>query len=497
MSSNLINDMYQNDTKLNGLNISAFADKNFAPLNARYRSKSLSSDKLNNSNADRAAILEDVEAHHIAEKLETPGCLVQNKIMDQGAQSTTNSFKEGKASYGGTESPARGRRVIFCVHGNPSTGCCAVIETSADGTDPGKRNGSLTEIERHCHRSRNEEIDKRARRKLIIASILCVIFMIGEIVGGYISNSLAIATDAAHLLTDFASFMISLFSLWVASRPATRRMPFGWYRAEVIGALTSVLLIWVVTGVLVYMAIQRVIDKTFEIDATVMLITSAVGVAVNLVMGLTLHQHGHSHGGGGHGHSHSSSNPVLNNKKERSSESDVESSESHQHEHEHHAENINVRAAFIHVLGDFLQSFGVLVAAIVIYFKPEWNLVDPICTFLFSVLVLITTFNIIKDTLLVLMEGSPRGVDFQEVANSFLSLPGVVRVHNLRMWALSLDKTALAAHLAIRTGVSPQRVLDQATRLVHEKYNFFELTLQIEEFNDGMEECSQCKMPQS
>ncbi|XP_050669725.1 zinc transporter 2-like isoform X3 [Leptidea sinapis] len=401
-------------------------------------------------------------------------------------------IKEGKASYG-TESPARGRRVIFCVHGNPSTGCCAVIETSANG-DEKRRNGSITDIERHCHRSRNEEIDRRARRKLIIASILCVIFMICEIVGGYISNSLAIATDAAHLLTDFASFMISLFSLWVATRPATRRMPFGWYRAEVIGALTSVLLIWVVTGILVYMAIQRVIYQDFEIDATVMLITSAVGVAVNLIMGLTLHQHGHSHGGG-HGHSHGGNNPVLNNKKDRSDSEDAESASSTPVER--HTENINVRAAFIHVVGDFLQSFGVLVAAIVIYFKPEWVLVDPICTFLFSILVLLTTFNIIKDTLLVLMEGSPRGVDFQEVANTFLSLPGVLRVHNLRMWALSLDKTALSAHLAIRTGVSPQKILEQATRMVHEKYNFFEMTLQIEEFSDTMEDCNQCKMPQT
>ncbi|KAJ8736003.1 hypothetical protein PYW08_006659 [Mythimna loreyi] len=491
MSSNKISDKYANDTKINSF--SAFTDKNLAPINGRYRSKSLSSDKLNKTNADRAAILEDVEDHHITEKSETPGCLVGHRVSEQGGHIIMNGFKGDKVSYG-TDSPARGRRVIFCVHGNPSTGCCAVIETSADGENGDGHNGSISEVERHCHRSRNEEIDKRARRKLIVASILCVIFMIGEIVGGYLSNSLAIATDAAHLLTDFASFMISLFSLWVSSRPATRRMPFGWYRAEVIGALTSVLLIWVVTGILVYMAVQRVIYKEFEINATVMLITSAVGVAVNLVMGLTLHQHGHSHGGGGHGHSHGGNNPVLNNKKERG-DSDAESSNSHSHEH--HQENINVRAAFIHVLGDFLQSFGVLIAAIVIYFQPSWNLVDPICTFLFSVLVLITTFNIIKDTLLVLMEGSPRGVDFQEVANTFLSLAGVVRVHNLRMWALSLDKTALSAHLAIRTGVSPQKVLEEATRLVHDKYNFFEMTLQIEEFNDGMEDCSQCKMPQA
>jgi cation diffusion facilitator family transporter len=101
--------------------------------------------------------------------------------------------------------------------------------------------------------------------------------------GGYLSSSLAIATDAAHLLTDFASFMISLFALWVASRPATRVMSFGWHRAEVLGALTSVLMIWVVTGILVYLAVQRVITRDFEIESTSMLITSGIGVAVNLV----------------------------------------------------------------------------------------------------------------------------------------------------------------------------------------------------------------------
>lgn len=104
-----------------------------------------------------------------------------------------------------------------------------------------------------------------------------------SLAGGYLSSSLAIATDAAHLLTDFASFMISLFALWVGSRPATRIMSFGWHRAEVLGALTSVLLIWVVTGILVYLAVQRVITRDFEIESTSMLITSGVGLVVNLV----------------------------------------------------------------------------------------------------------------------------------------------------------------------------------------------------------------------
>ena len=97
----------------------------------------------------------------------------------------------------------------------------------------------------------------RARRKLVTATVLCVFFMIAEIVGGVLSNSLAIATDAAHLLTDFASFLISLFAIWMAAKPKSQKMSFGWHRAEVLGATVSVLMIWLVTGILVYLAIMR------------------------------------------------------------------------------------------------------------------------------------------------------------------------------------------------------------------------------------------------
>nr|CAD7570129.1 unnamed protein product [Timema californicum] len=289
--------------------------------------------------------------------------------------------------------------------------------------------------------------------------------------GGYLSSSLAIATDAAHLLTDFASFMISLISLWISARPPTRKMSFGWYRAEVIGALTSVLMIWVITAILVYMAIERVISKDFEINAVIMLITSAVGVLVNVVMGCTLHSHSHSHGS--HTHTH------------------IEDDE--RNLKDSHGDNINVRAAYIHVIGDFIQSIGVFIAALIIYFKPMWSIVDPICTFLFSVLVLLTTFAIIKDAIVVLMEG----VDFTSVLNTFLQQDGVLKVHNLRIWALSLDKTALSAHLAIRPGVNPQKILHQVNQEIHSRFNFFEMTLQIEEFDLNMEHCSQCQGPES
>jgi len=341
----------------------------------------------------------------------------------------------------------------------------------------------------HCHGIQFSQPDTKAKKKLILASILCLVFMVGEIIGGYLANSLAIATDAAHLLTDFASFMISLFSLWVATRPPTKRMSFGWYRAEVIGALTSVLLIWVVTGILVYLAVQRLISNEFDIDAKIMLITSGIGVLFNILMGLTLHQHGHSHGGGGshshdggnRGHSHSDpeSQPLLN-------------SNSHSHQSE---ENINVRAAFIHVIGDFVQSLGVFIAALVIYFKPTWIIVDPICTFLFSVLVLLTTVAILRDALTVLMEGSPRSLDFNSVQQAFLSIEGVSLVHNLRIWALSMDKTAVAAHLVVHRNVKNKDVLLEASRLIRSRFNIFEMTLQIEEFQAGMEYCTQCQDP--
>ncbi|XP_011641283.1 zinc transporter 2-like isoform X1 [Pogonomyrmex barbatus] len=404
-----------------------------------------------------------------------------------------NEFKD-KAIYGyGTSIPPNNnedeegeispRKVIFCVHGKLS-GCCTVVKGSTDDTIADYQQNPIISPEDHCHRERNEEIDKKARRKLIIASVLCVIFMIAEIAGGVLSNSLAIATDAAHLLTDFASFMISLFSIWVAGRPATRKMPFGWYRAEVIGALTSVLLIWVVTGILFYLAIERIVHKDFKLDATVMLITSAVGVAVNLVMGLSLHQHGHSHGGHSHGgHSHGGHDESH----------DVENALDDDLKGEHAKRNINVRAAFIHVLGDFIQSIGVFIAALIIYFKPSWSIVDPICTFLFSILVILTTVAIIKDVVNVLMEGIPKGFEYSQVENTFMQIDGVVKVHNLRIWALSLDKTALSAHLAIKPGTSPQNILRTATRNIHDKYKFFEMTLQIEEFNERMENCKQCK----
>lgn len=362
--------------------------------------------------------------------------------------------------------------IIYCSHGNVADTCCVPNGTSIDQRE---KQGAANES--HCHPTQKEDpVDRVARRRLIFASILCLLFMIGEVVGGLLANSLAIATDAAHLLTDFASFMISLMALWVSARPATKRMSFGWYRAEVIGALTSVLMIWVVTGVLVYLAIQRILNGNYEIQGLIMVITASVGVFVNIVMGISLQAGGVPHG---HGHSHEIESGLATTKDN----------------HNHGKGNLNVRAAFIHVIGDFIQSIGVLIASLVIYFEPKYVIADPICTFIFSALVLVTTFAIMKETLNVLMEGMPRGINFQEVQKMLFAISGVVKVHNLRIWSLSMDKTALSAHIAIAKGHNPMSILKQASREIHGNYNIFELTLQVEEYKEEMKDCEQCQEP--
>ncbi|XP_003739244.1 zinc transporter 2 isoform X2 [Galendromus occidentalis] len=386
-----------------------------------------------------------------------------------GAEGTPlNGGKKNKQNYKTIMTPR-------CIHGKEDCECDQkdTVASYQSWSDSGSD---------HCHVALEaSSTNASAKRKLIVASILCLGFMIVECVGGYLASSLAIATDAAHLLTDFASFMISLFAIWISQRPASKRMSFGWHRAEVIGALTSVLLIWVVTGILVFIAIERVLYKEYEIDSTVMLATAGVGVVVNIIMGCALHHgglpHGHSHGGQGHA-------------------DHVEEGHGHGHglDHVHDANaNINVRAALIHVIGDFLQSLGVLVAALVIYFFPHLKIVDPICTFAFSIIVLFTTITILRETIMVLMEGKPKGIDFHEVRELLTTISGVKHVHNLRIWALTMEKTVLSTHVGIEAGSSDyHRIQKECVRLLRAKYAFHEVTVQVEEWNPNMIDCSKC-----
>ncbi|XP_071520960.1 proton-coupled zinc antiporter SLC30A2-like isoform X2 [Panulirus ornatus] len=333
----------------------------------------------------------------------------------------------------------------------------------------------------HCHAPRlGYQASRHAMTKLSMACVLTTLFMIGEAVGGYFANSIAIMSDAAHLLSDLTSFIVSLVAIYLSMQPASKKMNFGYYRAEVLGAVISVLIIWVITGILVYAAIQRVVSMEFEVEADTMIIVSALGVVINIILGIVLHMGhgGHGHGHGGLGHSHGRGGHGHEASAERSSNSN----------------NINVRAAFIHVIGDLIQSIGVLIAAYIIRFYPQYKVADPICTFVFSILVIITTVPILKDLGTVLMEGMPPGIDYASVCSDLTALPGVKMVHSLHVWALTLDKNACAVHLAIGAETDPEIVLRDAQRVIRTRHQIFHTTIQVERYQPLlMDNCQQCQ----
>ncbi|NWS57611.1 ZNT8 protein, partial [Chunga burmeisteri] len=329
----------------------------------------------------------------------------------------------------------------------------------------------------HCHgysqayENRKSE-QHQARRKLCVASVICIFVMIAEITGEYIAGSLAVITDAAHILVDLTSFLISLFSLWLASKPPTKQLTFGWHRAEILGALMSMLIIWMVTGVLTYLASMRLLHPDYDIDATVMLITSACAVLANILLSLILHQTGHGHSHGAQAREHVSvppEKPALS--------------------------NASLRAAFVHAIGDLFQSISVLISALIIFFKPEYKVADPVCTFVFSIFVLATTITILRDILIVLMEGTSKGFAYDAVKARILAVEKVESVHNLHLWSLTMNQTILSAHVATADRADSQKILRDITQALFEHYSFCSITIQIETREDQKQDCIFCQEP--
>ncbi|XP_060780279.1 zinc transporter 4 isoform X2 [Neoarius graeffei] len=338
--------------------------------------------------------------------------------------------------------------------------------------------GSTSELEtepcENCVKRKEDVKRRKVMKKLVIAAVLYFLFMIGELVGGYIANSLAIMTDALHMLTDLVGIVVSLLALWLSAKPPTRTFSFGLHRLEVIAAAISVLLIYILTGVLLNEAVERTIQPDFTINGDVMLITAAVGVAVNLLMGVLLNQSGHLH-------SHSSGHT------QRRDQGRGRSQQSHG--------SLAVRAAFVHALGDLVQSVGVLVAAYIIRFKPEYKLADPVCTYIFSVLVLVTTVRIIRDTGLILLEGVPRHLNVSVMREELLKLDGVESVEDLKVWALTADRTVALAHLQLAPGSvgNWEEVQSKARHLLMMSHGVSHCTVQLQSNTQlGTQSCSSC-----
>jgi len=348
----------------------------------------------------------------------------------------------------------------------------------------------------HCHTysssadvsTRRQRTAAKARKKLLIAVFLTMIFVMGEVIGGYMSDSLAIMTDAAHMLSDLGSFIVGLLAIKLGSRPGGKKYSFGYHRAEALGALFTVVIIWYVTGVLVYLAAHRISTGDFEVDPIPMMAVAASAVLFNIVLGFVLHgvPHSHSHGGGGGGGSRAHSHLHHDN--------DGSGGESGDHKHSSDAEHLNVRAAMIHVLGDLIQSVGVLISSILIFFDPGLKMADPVCTVIFSFIVFCTTINVVRDTVRILMEGCPKSVSFDDVMSDLMNLLDVVLVHDLRIWSLTTDKNAVSVHLAVNPTGNSEKVLQAATKLLKDKHDIHVVTVQVELYKPQvMNTCESCQ----
>ena len=331
--------------------------------------------------------------------------------------------------------------------------------------------------------------NKVAMFKLKIISTVCCSFMIIEFICGYLAGSLAIMSDATHLLSDLAGFLISLFSLIVAMKPADRNFTFGYHRFEVLGALASILIIWGLTVWLLMAAIWR-IKHPNPIVGFLMVCIAAGGLLFNIIMNRVLAYNpvvNSMDSGMGAIKKNSEDeieiNNLDNNNDNNLKESLLDKNEIGQEELDHNLkadDNPVIRAAYIHILGDMIQSAGVLIAALIIYFfqdtHPGVRIVDPICTFCFAIVVLCTTFPVSRDCFYVLLESTPRDLDIESLYNELGAIEGVISVHDIHLWNISIGRPSIALHIICE---SPKDTLKIATQTC-KNYGIKHCTIQTE-----------------
>ena len=332
--------------------------------------------------------------------------------------------------------------------------------------------------------------NKVAMFKLKIISTVCCSFMIIEFICGYLAGSLAIMSDATHLLSDLAGFLISLFSLIVAMKPADRNFTFGYHRFEVLGALASILIIWGLTVWLLMAAIWR-IKHPNPIVGFLMVCIAAGGLLFNIIMNRVLAYNpvvNSMDSGMGAIKKNSEdeieiTNNLDNNNDNNLKESLLDKNEIGQEELDHNLkadDNPVIRAAYIHILGDMIQSAGVLIAALIIYFfqdtHPGVRIVDPICTFCFAIVVLCTTFPVSRDCFYVLLESTPRDLDIESLYNELGAIEGVISVHDIHLWNISIGRPSIALHIICENPKDTLRIATQTCK----NYGIKHCTIQTE-----------------
>jgi cobalt-zinc-cadmium efflux system protein len=288
----------------------------------------------------------------------------------------------------------------------------------------------------HGHGHSHGQIDpaRGGTRRLAFILALVLAYMVAEVVGGLLTNSLALLADAGHMLSDAGALALSLFALWIARRPPTSTHTYGFYRTEILAALVNGAAL-VAISVYVFVEAIRRIDTPPEIEGGLMMWIAAGGLAVNLA-GLWLLSGARS-------------------------------------------ESLNVRGAWLHVLTDALGSVGTLVAGGLIL-GMGWNWADPVASILIGVLVLYSSWSLLRETVSVLMEGAPGDIDVDEVRTALHSVTGVSSAHDLHVWTITSGMVALSAHVVTPDSEGGGPLLERIRKMLHDRFGIDHITVQVE-----------------
>ncbi len=355
---------------------------------------------------------------------------------------------------------------------------------------------------------------KKVKAKLATILTICFLFILIELIGAKISNSIAIFTDVAHLFSDLLGFLFSYISVTLSTRKASDKMSFGLVRAEIIGALSSVIIIWAMSIWIAYEAIVRMVKiinhETILINPKAMLITSFLGFLINLIMAFCLHGegHGHSHGKHKHKHSHGEHNHDHNHDHDHDHEDHEELEELEDHDEENRilnyeknedeeehellplkkngkknlssiksGENQNIRAALVHIIGDMVQSLGVILASSIIFFNPTWIIVDPFISIMFTTIAISFSIPVIREIITLLMDSTPGNLDIFSFKDDLKKIKFVEEIHDIHVWNLSFGKPNMTAHIIC--SAHTEYVLKKAT-LICREVGIYHSTIQVE-----------------
>jgi cobalt-zinc-cadmium efflux system protein len=272
------------------------------------------------------------------------------------------------------------------------------------------------------------------RRALGVALGLIAGFLVVELVVGLLAGSLAVLADAAHMLSDTGSLALAFLASWLAVRPATPQRSFGFRRAEILAALANGILLVAVSIWIFVAAIGRLGDPP-EVPGGWIMAVGLVGLAVNAAAAFVLARAG--------------------------------------------AQSLNMRAALLHVVADLLGSAGVLVAGVVVLLTG-WDYADPIAALAIGVLVLASSWRVLRESVAILLEETPAGIDADEVGRALAAADGVVEVHDLHIWTITSGFPALSAHVLVTPGGDCHGVRRDLERILHERFDLQHTTLQVE-----------------